>query len=346
MATLGTWWVGLPIWRPVAGAMRQLRLPMKMLLIGAAFALPLLQLLSNELRHGWQSLQVVQAERDGIRLARATYAALQQAGQWRFMARSQAFGDAGADPVAARQAYLAAHAALQALQVELGGQLGTGPAWQQVAQALTAAQALPPASAPQAVVDTLNPLARSLVALLDSVTDGAGLSLDPEGPSYHLMSAALLQAPTIIQSTAELRGLGGPALQTGELPAATALQMVQRTAVIRHALHSAEQSLAKAVALAPGLAVALRTEGGPRATHDALARLQALFGLDAATGPALQPGVAGDAAGELGAAGRRQAFVQAMNQSLAAQFGQVQHNLGVLDGLLVARAASLRTAWP
>ena len=338
MRSLGDWWVGLGLWRPVGHAMRGLRFPIKMVLVAAAFALPLTYLLASQLARGQQDIRSTQTERDGVRLARAVYVALQQAGQWRFEARSAAFGDAAASAAGARQHYEKAHADLLTLQTELGTRLDTVDAWRHVALALTAAQAADvPGAKPEAVFDGLNGLSRALVALLDRSTDGSGLSLDPAATTYHLMSAALLHAPQIIQNTAELRGLGGSALQAGNLSAAAALQVERRLAVVEHELQRAQVALAKVKADAPEVAARLKIDDGPQATQQALALVRRSLAPPAGDG-------AGADAKAAGLDGQRAPYVQAMNRTLQAQFEQAGHNLAVLDELLAQRQQGLQQA--
>jgi|GEM_PF-534159 len=317
------------VWRPAAALMGRLRLPLKVLAVCAAFALPLAVLLVSGVRQHRQDLAAVALERDGVRHAQALYVALDAALHWRFEARRAAFGDPGTDAAAARQRFEQAHAALAALQAELGERLGTAEAWRANLQALDEARSAAEQADPQRRFDGLNGLARALVALLDRGVDGAGLSLDPGLASYQLASAALVSAPAIVQATSELRGLGATALQDGRLTPQAATRLGADLAVADHELQRARAALAKVRAAAPEAAARLALDEGPQATDAALARVRRQ----------VVDGLAGGAAPDADA---RRGFVEAMNRTLAAQFGQLQRNLGVLDALLAERQQALQ----
>lgn len=320
-----------PLWAPAAHLMRGLKFPAKSALICAAFMLPLLMLLVLRLVGEWQLVRSTAVERDGVRVARAIYPALQQAGDWRFEARNAAFAGAAAQSGVAdqaRQRYDAAHAALQTVLTELAPALGASAAWRQLEQARETAVRAAGASKPdpEAVFKHLNGLSHALLLVLERTTDGSGLSLEPESTPYHLVSALLLHAPQVIQNTAELRGLGGGALQAGTLTGATAMQIERRLTVMAHELGRAEAALDKVKAQQNPVLSRLSLASGPQSTSQTMVMAREQFGLER-VGHALT--------------GTRQVWVDTVNATLATQFAQVQSNLAVLDDLLAEREHAL-----
>ncbi len=317
----------LGIWRPAAALMRNLAFPVKMLLIAVATALPMAWLLFAFTSAQRESLVFVAGERDGVAMAQAIYPTLKAAGNWRFHARSVAFGESGASADEARRTFDAQLKKLEDVQNRVGPSMGTGQAWSQVQQAVRAAQA-GERGKPEAVLETMTVLARSLVSLLNDVTDKSGLALDPDMASYYVMSAALMRGPLVIQGTSELRGLASSTLKAGSLTPDTFVRMVQLRSVISHEVALATEDLRKVRAANPETAKHLQVSA-PEATADFLKKLADTF----------PPGQA-DVKGE------RAVFAALANQTLDHQFAQIAVNLGVLEDLLVQRENRLtRTLW-
>jgi hypothetical protein len=317
-------------WSPAVALMRDLRFPAKSALIASAFLAPLLLLLGLWSANQLQLLQATAAERDGLRVARALYPALEQAGEWRYQARSAAFGNKAAHAQQAAQAYDTAHAELQRVLAPLAAGLGAKAAWRNLEEARQAAREAADAAqpAPDLLFDKLNGLSRALLAVLDRSTDGSGLTLESEATPYHLMSVLLLHAPQVIQNTGELRGLGGSALQMGSLTTSAALQIERRLTVIEHELVLARAALTKVKSSADPVLTRLSLEAGPQSITDTLALARKTFAADQVGQPL---------------AGGRQAWVDAVSATQATQFKQVKHNLAVLDDLLAERQRAL--AW-
>jgi methyl-accepting chemotaxis protein len=313
--------IGWTLWQPAAALMRRLLLPAKMLLISAAFALPLLWLFGMYVNTSWSGLDFVQQERLGVRYAQAIYPALDAAGAWRFQARNAAAGDASAQVEEARRKFEGAFKALTALDAEFGKKLGTTQAFNTVQNNVQTA--LAGQIKPQDLFATMNAISRALVVLLDNVTDASGLALDPELPTYYLMNAVLVHAPDVIQNTSELRGLGRDALKAGTLTPEACARIEQRLAIIQHERQSAMFSLEKVQKAAPERAKQLLTNA-PGETQ----------GFEALVRSTFAPGVTevkGDVA----------AYLTAANQAMQTQFTQVAKNLEVLDTLLADRHAQL-----
>lgn len=325
MKKLTTYLLNLSFWRPGAALMRQLRFPAKMTLISAAFMLPVVWLAVAYTHNKSEELDFVAKERSGVRYASAIYPAIDKAGAWRQQVRNAAFGEGG-DATESRSQFDAAFKQLETLDAELGKTLGTGDKFGQVRAAMQTAQSAN--GTPEAVFQNMIGLSRALVSLLDSVTDGSGLALDPDLASYYLMSAALVRAPVVIQGTVELRGLGRSALKAGQITPENAAMMRESLAITAHELTTAKIELAKVQKNAPDSAKNLQVNA-TTATDVFLALVRSTF-----------------APGQLQVAGDAPAYVNVANQTLQTQFAQVSKNLGVLDTLLAERQARLqRSLW-
>lgn len=325
MKKLFAHWASLGLWRPAAALMRTLHFPGKMAVIAVASLVPLVWLMGNFVQSESASLDFVAKERDGVRMAQAAYPLLQASGEWRFQARSAAFGVAGASVDGARRAFEAKLAALQAVQTETQERLGTAAAWQQLQQAVGAAQTADQGQ-PEAVYAQMTGLSRAIVAFLDTVTDRSGLALDPEMATYYLMSASLVRMPQVIEGTAELRGLAGGALQAGSIAPERLFRVAQLGAVVAHEARLAEQELTKA-RTADGQVSQSMGADGSMATTAFLKHMGEVF-----------------APGTVAPVGDRAEFVAQVNQTLTRQFEQANQALRVLDTLLAQRQAQLAQA--
>jgi methyl-accepting chemotaxis protein len=315
-------------WQAGATFMRQMRFPGKMLLISIAFMVPLVWLLSVMLHTKLRDIAFTQQERLGVRYVSALYPAIDLAGVWRQQSRNAAFGEGGDQLDAARQAFDAAYAKLQALDAELGGQPSVRRGLAALHDAVQAAQAAQPAvgaqADPEQVYNGMIGVSRALADLLDLVTDSSGLALDPELATYYLMSAVMVRAPDVIETTIELRGLVRTALKTGQITSDNAARLAGYLAVTERELNFAKQALDKVQAADTVFGRRL-TRNANHATAELLTQVHALV-------PPGTSEVKGDAA----------AFVQAANQTLNGQFHQAEKNLDVLDAMLADRQASLQ----
>lgn len=166
MSSKGLRLVNWGLWAPAAGLMRRLRFPGKMALISIGFLLPVAWLLTQFLISEHEHLNFVEAERDGVHYAQALYPALQAADQWRYVARSAAFGGSADALPAARASFDTAMADLRTRQQDMGARLNTGVAWEELEQSL--AQVKDTAS-PDEVYQAMTGLSRELTELLDTV---------------------------------------------------------------------------------------------------------------------------------------------------------------------------------
>ena len=320
-------WVSLGLWQPAAALMRNLHFPAKMGIIALASLVPVGWLLGAFIQSELVSTSFVTNERSGVRVAQAVYPLLQASAEWRYQARNVAFGVAGASPTEARAAFDARFAALQAVQADTQAGLSTGPAWQQLQQAVQSAKTADQGQA-EAVYTQMTALSRAITQYLSAVTDQSGLALDPELATYYLMSATVIRMPQVIEGIAELRGLVGGALQTGEVSPDRLMRIAQRVAIVAHEADLADGELAKVRAADGKTTQALRGEGVV-AARELLKAVGQLLG-----NGTLAPGV------------DRATFVTQANQALARQHDQVAQDLVTLDSMLAQRQGQLgREMW-
>lgn len=319
-------------WQPAALLMQRFRFPGKMALISLAFLVPICWLLWVTVSTKLHDIGFTQQERSGVHYASAIYPAIDLAGQWRQQARNAAFGEGGEQLQQTRQAFDKAFAELQTIDAQVGQSLNASAGFAALRSAVQAAQAAQPASGvkadPEVVYNGMIGVSRSLADLLDVVTDGSGLALDPELASYYLMDAVLLRAPDVIQTTVEIRGLVRSALKAGQITPDNAARLSGLLALLTGDITKAKMALDKVQQATP--------DYGARLTLGAIKATQELMDLVRAGVPVGATEVKGDAA----------AFVAAANQTLQTQFSQVGKNLQVLDAMLADRQAVLqRNLW-
>ncbi len=316
------------IWQTPARLMRQVTFPLKMLIIAAAVAVSLVWLVWIMVADKLQRIEATGQELAGVRYASAIYPAMDLAGVWRQQSRNAAFGEGGDQLPQARQAFDAAFKDLAAVDAEVGTALQVSSGFTALRNAVQAAQAAQPTAGakadPEAVYQGMIGVSRTLADLLDAVTDGSGLALDPDLASYHLMSAVLLRAPDVIQTTVEIRGLVRTALKAGQITPHNAARLEGYLATLARDTAQAKIALDKVQKSAPAYGQKL-SRGAVNATEDLIKAVRVNVPVGAS---ALQ----GDAA----------AFVKLTNQTLQGQFKQVQDNLKVLETMLADRQSALR----
>jgi methyl-accepting chemotaxis protein len=320
--------VSLSLWNPTAGLMRQMRFPGKMAVISAGFLIPIVWLLWTTVGKQLGDIQLAKTELAGVQYASAIYPTFDQAAKWRQLARNAAYGDAAEQLPQARQAFDAAFQKLSAVNAETGKLLGSEAGFKALAEAVTKAQSVQPVpgvkSDPEVVFQGMVGVARTLIKLLDDVADGSGLALDPEMESYYLMSAAVVNAPEVIQNTLEVRGLVRSALKAGVILPANLARLQGYLAVIEHDAEHAQQALEKVQQMSKVYGSKL-TMGAAGATATFVNDVRVLVPPGAVT-------LTGDPT----------AFVKKTNVLLDGQYNQVGKNLDLLGSMLVDRISALR----
>lgn len=309
------------LFSPSTALMRKFKFPFKMLVISIAFLIPIVWLMANFLVNASTSSEFTLQERVGIRYAAKIFPTLERAGIWRYHARSAAFGDTGALVTQSKQDFDIAFRELELVDLELAGKLSTSSAILEVRNAYESAKKV--TGSPDEVYQSMTQLSRSLVKLLDRVTDTSGLALDPDLDSYYLMSAVLMRGPEIIQKTAELRGLGGTALVTHSVTPDLYDGITKRIAVIEHELQLARLDIEKVKNASPEHFSRMSVDAA-EATENFLKTVKSSF-----------------PAGQTTVQGNRNEYVEMANKTLSLQFAQIQKNLSVLDGMLEMRQTKL-----
>jgi methyl-accepting chemotaxis protein len=316
----------LPLLRPGAALMQRLRFGSKMAVISAAFAIPLLGLLTAVGQARLADHEVAARERDGVRYISAIVPALEAMTEWRFRARSAAFGDQSADVAGAKHAFEERFQRLAQVQDELGTKLATMQNFAQTQTTLKAAQASQDSA--QAIFQNMTAVSRSLAELMDVVVDESGLALDPEMASYYLISATLMHTSKAVESVSELRGLGRTAFSAEQTSVEQSAAIHERLGVLDYHLANLKDDLQKVKKTAPELSLQLGSGG-----EQALNRFETLA-QHSFSSPDARP------------QGSLAAYLEAANQTLREAYAQMAHNLQTLDAMLVERQqASLRSLW-
>jgi len=309
------------IWKPSTTLMHQLRFPAKMALIAAAFMLPLIWLLVAYFNSRCQEITFVQQEMNGVRYASVIYPALDTAGIWRDQADHAALGESDALVAESRQRFEASFKKIEELDAQLGQSLKVTAALNDVRNAVHAAQSAQ--GTPDQIFTTMSDLSRTLMTLLDQVTEKSGLALDPKLPSYYLMSAEMIRGSEVINSTAELRGFGYGAIQLGQLTPETGARIQKQLAAMEYETGMVKNELGKAKTAAPEFANAIKTS--------ALDVTEKFADLVRNTFTPGKTEIKGD----------KTAYLDSVNQTLQSQFNDVKENLNVLNIMLTDRKNEL-----
>ncbi len=213
---------------------------------------------------------------------------------------------------------------LAAVETAHGDDLGTAPGF---AKLVETGKALPAAAKNvDAVFAAHTAHVQALLDVLGAATDGSNLTLDPDLDSYYLMDAAMFRLPSMIESQAQVSGLGGAMLAVGTATPAQLRRVTEQSILATVNQSALEAGLGKSVASNPGVQAALHYDA-PKAAMTAFnERVEATL---------LRPdGMRGDVA----------AHTEAGNQTVDAMFALTERVTGQLDRLLAERVARLATA--
>ena len=310
------------LWHPGSVLMGQLKFPGKMLLISAAFMLPVLCLSVSYLNAVNQDLTFAKKERAGVRYSKSLYAAMEAAINWRYHTRLQILGDPGARVDEMRASFENVFKKVEEIDREAGAEIGSTTALNSSKAALQAAQGTN--SNPDEAYQNVTALFQSLVVLQNKVNNGSSLALDPELASYHLMSALLLRTPGILLNVSDLGRLGRAAYNSAEVTPELAVKIAANTALIEHERKLVAEDLAT-VKLAAPRHFSMLSDSAEEITDKLISTAKKNF----APGAALVVAEQAD-------------YVRTVNGSLKSQFVQVGKNLSVLDAMLAEREAAIK----
>lgn len=317
--------LSLPLWRPGTRLMRTMRLPSKFVLISISFLVPLIWLFYSYNSAAMQELRAVRMERLGLRVMAPLLQAREAAINWRMLARDQADGDpAGSNLTSVRNAFDEAFKELDRIEIDTGDALNNKAYMDNVRQAYQITQTS--FTSGDDAAQKLKALDVALCRLAAGAMDNSGLTLDPALETYHLMSAALLHAPQVIDRLSDLRALGRASLKVGSMSPQQAAQVQRLMAIIEHEQRQSKEDRSIVAETMPKYASVQRNESETA--------LGALIGLIRSTFPYGQAEVSGD----------RAAFGSQMTTAIKLQFEDIAANIGVLDEMLAERESTARNA--
>ena len=301
------------IWTFGVVVMRRIGFRTKALIICTLFLLPMAMLARAHLARVADDIDFSQREVLGVQYNRALYPLIELAQQWR------------RDPSSAtvRAALDARYAALAAIDQALGATLDTSAAR---GAALSAYARLKDSGGADAgaLAAAHSAHVKSLIVLLQTVTDNSNLTLDPEIATFYLMDAAFGRIPDIVESSARLRAIGA-ALQRGG--AITARQQ-------RDAIASMTVAQFQSTNMAAGMAK-LKDDGAGLLRRLDLARPQqaAAAYLEAARLQVIEAPAQRDAAALAGLA----------DGAIESQYALAGRLMNELEGLIAARVRAMQT---
>lgn len=313
----------LGLWHPGSVLMGQLKFPLKMLLISAAFMLPVICLSVSYLKVVNQDLTFAKKERAGVRYSTALYAAMESAINWRYHTRLQILGEPGARIDEMRANFEEAFRKVENIDREAGDKLDTTTTLNLSKTALQAASSVN--NNPDEAYQSVTALFQSLIVLQNKVNNGSSLALDPELASYHLMSALLLRTPGILLNVSDLGRLGRAAYKAGEVTPDLAVKIAANLALIENERKLVAQDLAT-VKLASQRHFSMLSDSAAEITDKLVSTAKKNF----------VPGAVVVVADQA-------EYVRTVNGTLKSQFEQVGKNLSVLDVMLAERESAIKS---
>jgi len=313
------------LWSPGVRLFRAIGFRAKAAVISAIFLLPIGVLAFSYYGDKADAISFSAKERQGVAYVRDLMPLLQQTQRLRmFAVQAATKGAAPAELAETLQKVDAALQKLQALQTEIGADIGTAKAH---AAMLEAARALPAVSAGiDAVFDGHTAQVQAVLDLISAATDGSNLTLDPDLDSFYVMDAATGRLPAMTEAVAEVRGLGAAVLVAGSAQPPQQRRIVEQAVLLKHHEAALAAGMRKAVADDPALSAQIKPER-------ALAEVQAF--MKATDDTVLRSaGLQGDPA----------AHTAAGNRAVDTMFDLSKSTLDALDGLLAARVSRLQTA--
>ncbi|TAH11421.1 MAG: hypothetical protein EAZ11_09080, partial [Curvibacter sp.] len=313
-----------PFLAPGINLMGRLQFGAKALVICLAFLLPLIFVTWKYHTRTAEAINFSAKELVGLRYAKEIFPALDAAQNVRRVSLSVAAGGAAAELSEPKSKLSAAMAKLDAVDKELGKELGTNAALAAVRTAFAEAEKSTEAGA---VFTAHTAHVESLVALIGVVADNSNLTLDPDVDSYYLMDAALFRVATVVEATGKLRGLGLGIMKTGSVTPAQRISLQRFSTLGEYEFGNMQTGLAKAFAYNPSLTSKIDF----KETQDAT---QAFFGL-------AQKSLID---GEDFSPETQAAYLAAANKAIAGQYALTNRLLTELEKLIQIRVSDMQTS--
>ncbi len=307
------------VWAPGVRAFRQMSFAGKASLIAVAFLVPLVVMGAIFLPAKVAAVRTTALERSGLTYANEAVVLLRRAQEFR-SAALRASIEPGADPTPVRAALDTQLARLSELDQALGAALGTSDALALARKKLEALAA--PGEGLMKVYASNARFFEALYALVATASDGAGLTLDPDLDSHHLIEVGVMKMPRLVDEAArmaELAATVAAAAQGGEV---AAVELNRLDTLVEERSREAGMAIAKVIGARPAAQQALELK-------PFIQLIDALR--DTATDA---PGAGGRAKAEQ----LRQLAAQGLAQAWA-QHGQI---VALLDTLLAERERGIR----
>jgi methyl-accepting chemotaxis protein len=315
------------IWSPGVRLFRAVGFNVKASVIACTFLLPIMVLAFNYFNSQNTQIDFSAKERVGLVYQRDVMSLLPLLQHQRLLlvtAAAKTAGPASAALTELQAAIKTKTEKLAATQALHGAALATQKAyalWLESAKSLNTAD-----SSVEGVFAAHTAHVQALLDLLGVATDGSNLTLDPDIDTYYLMDTALFRLPSMMESAAQLRGLGAAVLLSGSATPAQTRRLIEGAAALRNNQAAVEQSIEKAVAYNADVKDTVKVQADTAAVKALLTRID---------GTVLRPE---------GLQGEADAHVAVANEAIEAmlKFGEQASNK--LDALIAVRVAGLESA--
>ena len=311
------------LWAPGVKLMGNLQFSGKALLICLMFLIPMAWLTWIFYVSTSTNIAFSAKEMLGVKYNREIFPVMDLAQQLRRDAAAQAVsGVAPASMTEVKAKLKDSQAKLAAVQQELGAELGTAKAYENVQKAFAQTDG---ASGLDAVFAAHTRHVKALMALMTQVTDGSNLTLDPEIESYYLMDAIFFRMPDVVESTGKLRGLGLGVMKAGAINPEQLKLLNGVMPIAEFQFDNIRNGLGKTFAFNDKLASKINADPALAATASffALARSAVIDGKDYA--PETQA-----------------AYLAGANVAIAGQYALTQRIMTELEALIAARVETLQ----
>jgi methyl-accepting chemotaxis protein len=238
--------------RPGVNLFRNLLFRTKSILISIAFLVPIFVLGNSFVQSKWEGISVTQKEVRGLDYARQILPAVKLGRQYRrFTMQEQSEGASPPELKEVKAKLEAQFVLIQELDKKWGAEFKTND---DLTAAMTAYKAAAPASEGLFKVFATHTKFNSLMGkLLTEVSDGSGLTLDPEIDSYYLMDASVNTMPGLLEATAKMRVLAASVARSGKDVEIAAQELSQEEGLIDYLEGIVQSDLAKVIGEHPEL---------------------------------------------------------------------------------------------
>jgi methyl-accepting chemotaxis protein len=315
------------IWSPGVRLFRAVGFGVKAAVIALTFLVPIVVLAYSYLSNQAAQIDFSAKERVGLLYQRDLMPLLPLLQRQRLLmvtAAAKGAGPANAALADVQAAIKAKAEKLKSTQAQHGVALGTQKSyaqWLETAKALTAQT-----GTVGALFAAHTAHVQALLDLLGAATDGSNLTLDPDIDTYYLMDTALFRLPTMIESAAQLRGLGAAVLLAGSATPQQTRLLVEGAAALRSNQSAVVQGLEKAIAYNADVKTTVQVQADTAAVNALLTRID------------------GTVLRQEGPQGEVDAHVAVANEAIDTMLKFGVQATDKLDALIATRVAGLESA--